>query len=126
MQRLPSSSTDELVILERPEGKWVVLKRRRTTVGWAARDSSGILSPYTYTLRSTGPEDVYIKVMNCGICHSDLHQIKNELGQSNYPMVCRPTQGGFAKSLVADQKFVVKIPEGMAPEQVAPLLCAGE
>lgn len=162
------------------------LEAERTTVGWAARDSSGILSPYTYTLRSTGPEDVYIKVMNCGICHSDLHQIKNELGQSNYPMVaghevvgevsevgsdvtkfkvgdvvgvgllvgcCRncspckteneqycnkkiwsyndtysdgkPTQGGFAKSLVADQKFVVKIPEGMAPEQVAPLLCAG-
>ncbi|KAK4801363.1 hypothetical protein SAY86_021850 [Trapa natans] len=158
----------------------------RTTTGWAARDPSGILSPYTYSLRNTGPEDVYIRVLFCGICHSDLHQIKNDLGQSNYPMVaghevvgevlevgsdvaehragdivgvgllvgcCRncspcksdieqycnkkiwtyndvysdgkPTQGGFSGELVVDKKFVVKIPEGMAAEQAAPLLCAG-
>ncbi|XP_008236378.1 PREDICTED: probable cinnamyl alcohol dehydrogenase 1 [Prunus mume] len=162
------------------------LEVERTTTGWAARDSSGILSPYTYTLRNTGPEDVYVKVLSCGICHSDLHQVKNDLGMSNYPMVpghevvgevlevgsdvtkfrvgdvvgvgllvgcCRscnpcktdneqycnkkiwsyndtysdgkPTQGGFAGELVADQKFVVKIPDGMAWEQAAPLLCAG-
>nr|ACH90066.1 cinnamyl alcohol dehydrogenase [Leucaena leucocephala] len=157
-----------------------------TTVGWAARDPSGILSPYTFNLRNTGPDYVYIKVHYCGICHSDLHQIKNDLGMSNYPMVpghevvgevievgsnvtkfkvgevvgaglivgscrnCRacksdieqycgkkiwnyndvytdgkPTQGGFAETMVVDQNFVVKIPEGMSPEQVAPLLCAG-
>ncbi|XP_054777086.1 probable cinnamyl alcohol dehydrogenase 1 [Prosopis cineraria] len=162
------------------------LEGERTTVGWAARDPSGILSPYTFTLRNTGPDDVYIKVHYCGICHSDLHQIKNDLGMSNYPMVpghevvgevievgpnvskfkvgelvgaglivgscrnCRacksdieqycgkkiwnyndvytdgkPTQGGFAETMVVDQNFVVKIPEGMLPEQVAPLLCAG-
>lgn len=162
------------------------LETERTTTGWAARDPSGVLSPYTYTLRSTGPEDVFVKVMCCGICHTDLHQAKNDLGMSNYPMVpghevvgevlevgsdvskfrvgdivgvgcivgccrnCRPcdsdneqyclkkiwsyndvytdgkpTQGGFAGSMVVDQKFVVNIPEGMAPEQVAPLLCAG-
>nr|UTS82997.1 cinnamyl alcohol dehydrogenase 2 [Phryma leptostachya] len=162
------------------------LEVERKTVGWAARDSSGVLSPYSYTLRNTGPEDVYVKVTCCGICHTDIHQIKNDLGMSNYPMVpghevvgevvevgsdvnkfragdvvgvgcivgccqnCRscksdieqycnkkiwsyndvytdgkPTQGGFARAMVVDQKFVVKIPEGMAPEQAAPLLCAG-
>ncbi|XP_042004928.1 cinnamyl alcohol dehydrogenase 1-like [Salvia splendens] len=162
------------------------LEAERNTVGWAAREPSGILSPYTYTLRNTGPGDVYLKVMCCGICHSDIHQIKNDLGMSNYPMVpghevvgevvevgsdvtkfragdvvgvgcivgccgsCRPckadieqycnkkiwsyndvytdgkpTQGGFANAMVVDQKFVVKIPDGMAPEQAAPLLCAG-
>ncbi|GMQ01004.1 hypothetical protein CsSME_00047815 [Camellia sinensis var. sinensis] len=162
------------------------LEDERTTTGWAATDPSGVLSPYTYTLRNTGPEDVFIKVICCGICHSDIHQIKNDLGMSNYPMVpghevvgevievgsnvskfkigdtvgvgcivgccrnCRPcksdkeqycnkkiwsyndiytdgkpTQGGFAGSMVTDQKFVVHIPEGMAVEQAAPLLCAG-
>ncbi|KAK2985840.1 hypothetical protein RJ640_018706 [Escallonia rubra] len=162
------------------------LEAERTTTGWAASDSSGVLSPHTYTLRNTGPEDVFIKVIYCGICHTDIHQIKNDLGMSKYPMVpghevvgevvevgsgvtkftageyvgvgaivgcckdCRPckadveqycnkkiwsyndvytdgkpTQGGFAGSMVVDQKFVVKIPEGMAAEQVAPLLCAG-
>ncbi|XP_010530732.1 PREDICTED: cinnamyl alcohol dehydrogenase 5-like [Tarenaya hassleriana] len=158
----------------------------RKTTGWAARDPSGFLSPYSYTLREMGPEDVYIRIMCCGICHTDIHQIKNDLGMSNYPMVpghevvgeveevgsgvdrfrvgdmvgvgclvgccgscgpcnkdmeqyCpkkiwsyndlysdgRPTHGGFASSTVVHQKFVVKIPEGMAPEQAAPLLCAG-
>ncbi|XP_044479752.1 cinnamyl alcohol dehydrogenase 1-like [Mangifera indica] len=162
------------------------LENERTVVGWAARDPSGFLSPYSFTLRNTGPEDVFLKVLSCGICHSDLHQVKNDLGMSNYPMVpghevvgevievgsavtsftvgdivgvgvivgccrnCRPcnsdieqycnkkiwsyndvytdgkpTQGGFAESMVVDQKFIVKIPEGMAPEQAAPLLCAG-
>ncbi|KAM0860483.1 hypothetical protein ACQ4PT_046508 [Festuca glaucescens] len=37
----------------------------------------------------------------------------------------RPTQGGFSSAMVVDQKFVVKIPAGLAPEQAAPLLCAG-
>ncbi|XP_062090298.1 cinnamyl alcohol dehydrogenase 1 [Humulus lupulus] len=59
----------------------------KTITGWAARDSSGVLSPYTYTLRETGPEDVYIKVTCCGVCHTDVHQVKNDLGMSNYPMV---------------------------------------
>ncbi|CAM0946409.1 unnamed protein product [Alopecurus aequalis] len=158
----------------------------KTVTGWAARDASGHLSPYTYNLRTTGPEDVVLKVLYCGICHTDLHQTKNHLGASKYPMVpghevvgevvevgpevskysagdvvgvgvlvgcCRgcspckanieqycnkkiwsyndvytdgkPTQGGFASAMVVDQKFVVKIPAGLAPEQAAPLLCAG-
>ncbi|CAN1134486.1 Probable cinnamyl alcohol dehydrogenase [Linum perenne] len=162
------------------------LEKGRTVVGWAATDPSGVLAPQTFTLRNTGAEDVFIKVMCCGICHTDIHQIKNHLGMSRYPMVpghemvgevlevgsevtkfktgdivgvgllvgcCRscsacdsdieqycnkkiwsyndvytdgnPTQGGFAESMVVDQKFVVKIPEGMSPEQAAPLLCAG-
>ncbi|KAF7127060.1 hypothetical protein RHSIM_Rhsim11G0160000 [Rhododendron simsii] len=154
------------------------LEGERTTTGWAATDPSGVLSPYTYCLRNTGPEDVFIKVICCGICHSDIHQIKNDLGmhevigevvevgssvgkfsvgetvgvgcivgccrscrpcKSDVEQYCnkkiwsyndvytdgKPTQGGFAGSMVVDQKFVVKIPEGMSPEQAAPLLCAG-
>jgi len=154
--------------------------------GWAARDATGVLAPYTYTLRKTGAEDVVVKVLYCGICHTDIHQTKNHLGASNYPMVpghevvgevvevgpevsrfrpgdlagvgvvvgscqncqpCKsnveqycnkriwsyndvytdgkPTQGGFASAMIVDQKFAVRIPSGLAPEQVAPLLCAG-
>ncbi|KAM0884122.1 hypothetical protein ACQ4PT_031196 [Festuca glaucescens] len=59
----------------------------RTATGWAARDADGHLSPYTYTLRKTGPEDVLVKVKYCGICHTDIHQAKNHFGFSKYPMV---------------------------------------
>ncbi|KAJ0097329.1 hypothetical protein Patl1_28363 [Pistacia atlantica] len=57
--------------------------------GWAANDSSGYLSPFNFFKRETGDEDVRFKVLYYGICHSDLHSIKNELGNSIYPMVPR-------------------------------------
>ncbi|KAJ7517614.1 hypothetical protein O6H91_21G031700 [Diphasiastrum complanatum] len=55
--------------------------------GWAARDCSGVLSPFKFSRRATGPRDVTFKVLYCGICHSDLHQIRNEWQNSKYPMV---------------------------------------
>ncbi|PHT30954.1 putative mannitol dehydrogenase [Capsicum baccatum] len=55
--------------------------------GWAARDTSGVLSPFKFSRRVTGEKDVQFKVMYCGICHSDLHQIKGEWSNSIYPMV---------------------------------------
>ncbi|KAJ8769378.1 hypothetical protein K2173_002582 [Erythroxylum novogranatense] len=38
-------------------------------------------------LRSTGHKDVKIKVLYCGVCHSDLHCVKNEWGISTYPLL---------------------------------------
>ncbi|CAI0474272.1 unnamed protein product [Linum tenue] len=55
--------------------------------GWAARDQSGVLSPFNFSRRETGETDVKFKVLYCGICHSDLHMIKNEWGTSTYPLV---------------------------------------
>ncbi|GFP98223.1 8-hydroxygeraniol dehydrogenase [Phtheirospermum japonicum] len=55
--------------------------------GWAARDSSGLLSPLKFARRETGDRDVQFKVLYCGICHSDLHAIKNEWGFAQYPLV---------------------------------------
>ncbi|CAN6166885.1 unnamed protein product [Urochloa humidicola] len=55
--------------------------------GWAARDASGLLSPYTFSRRVQGEGDVTIKVLFCGICHTDLHVIKNEWGNAMYPVV---------------------------------------
>ncbi|XP_021911798.1 probable mannitol dehydrogenase [Carica papaya] len=55
--------------------------------GWAARDSSGVLSPFKFSRRETGEKDVRFKILYCGICHSDLHMVKNEWGTSVYPIV---------------------------------------
>ncbi|KAF5769281.1 putative cinnamyl-alcohol dehydrogenase [Helianthus annuus] len=54
--------------------------------GYAARDTSGVLSPLTFSRRATGDKDVRFKVLYCGICHSDLHFIKNEWGVTTYPI----------------------------------------
>lgn len=154
--------------------------------GWAARDTSGVLSPFNFSRRETGEKDVAFKVQYCGICHSDLHMIKNEWGMSTYPLVpghevagivtevgskvekfkvgdkvgvgclvdsCRACQnceenlenycpkqtqtysakysdgtityGGYSDSMVADEHFIVRIPDGLPLEAAAPLLCAG-
>ncbi|RDX66058.1 putative mannitol dehydrogenase, partial [Mucuna pruriens] len=138
------------------------------------------------SFRETGEKDVTLKVLYCGICHSDLHMAKNEWGVSTYPLVpgheiagvvtevgskvqkfkvgdkvgvgglvdsCRTCQncvdnlesycpkytgtynskckdgtityGGFSDSMVADEHFVIRIPDGLPLDAAAPLLCAG-
>jgi len=157
-----------------------------TVFGIAAKDSSGHLAPFQFTRRPTGPEDVRFKVLFCGICHSDLHQIKNDWGASKYPMVpgheivgtvtevgsavknfkvgetvgvgclvhschncdsCEKgleqycdslawtyndvlpdgtvTQGGYSNVMVVNHKFLLHIPQNLAKDAAAPLLCAG-
>ncbi|OWM66185.1 hypothetical protein CDL15_Pgr013402 [Punica granatum] len=154
--------------------------------GWAARDSCGHLSPFKFSRRATGDKDVTFKVLYCGICHSDLHCIKNEWRDSVYPMVpgheivgvvtevgpevtkfkvgdkvgvgclvgschsCEScvndlenycpewiltynskytdgtiTYGGYSDIMVADEHFVVAIPDNLPLDGAAPLLCAG-
>ncbi|XP_024186147.1 probable mannitol dehydrogenase [Rosa chinensis] len=158
--------------------------------GWAARDSSGLLSPFSFSRRETGEKDVTFKVLYCGICHSDLSLVKNEWESnqwaSAYPMVpgheivgevtevgskvqkfnvgdrvgvgcmvgsCQScdscanalenycskwiptygamyhdgttTYGGYSDIMVADEHFVVRIPDNLPMDGAAPLLCAG-
>ncbi|GAV85467.1 ADH_zinc_N domain-containing protein/ADH_N domain-containing protein [Cephalotus follicularis] len=154
--------------------------------GWAARDTSGVLSPFKFSRRATGETDVTFKVLYCGICHSDLHMAKNEWGFSIYPLVpgheivgvvtevgskvqrfkvgdkvgvgclvgsCHScdncandlenycsktiltygakdrdgtiTYGGYSDIMVADEHFVLRIPENLPLDAGAPLLCAG-
>ncbi|KAJ4714591.1 putative Alcohol dehydrogenase [Melia azedarach] len=61
--------------------------RQKKAFGWAARDTSGVLSPFSFHRRATGEKDVTFKVLYCGICHSDLHMVKNDWGFSTYPLV---------------------------------------
>uniref|UniRef100_A0A8R7R0I2 cinnamyl-alcohol dehydrogenase n=1 Tax=Triticum urartu TaxID=4572 RepID=A0A8R7R0I2_TRIUA len=59
----------------------------KPALGWAARDASGLLSPYSFSRRAQKEDDVTIKVLFCGICHTDLHVAKNEWGNAMYPVV---------------------------------------
>ncbi|XP_054809553.1 probable mannitol dehydrogenase [Prosopis cineraria] len=162
------------------------MEHPRKAFGWAARDTSGVLSPFKFSRRETGEKDVTFKVLYCGICHSDLHMIKNEWGNSIYPLVpgheivgevtevgskvenfkvgdrvgvgcmvgsclscpncvdnlenyCPKiiltygakhvdgtiTYGGYSDLMVADEHFVVRIPDSLPLDAAAPLLCAG-
>ncbi|XP_071706811.1 8-hydroxygeraniol dehydrogenase-like [Rutidosis leptorrhynchoides] len=55
--------------------------------GYAARDPSGVLSPIKFSRRETGDEDVRFKVLYCGVCHTDLHSIKNDWFNAKYPLI---------------------------------------
>jgi uncharacterized zinc-type alcohol dehydrogenase-like protein len=55
--------------------------------GYAAHDPKSPLVPYSFERREPGPRDVVVEIAYCGICHSDIHQVRNEWGGSMYPMV---------------------------------------
>jgi alcohol dehydrogenase (NADP+) len=57
------------------------------TKGYAAQDSKTPLAPWNFERREVGDHDVMIDILYCGVCHSDLHQIRNEWGGSVFPMV---------------------------------------
>lgn len=57
------------------------------TTGYAALTAKAALQPFTFTRRDVGPHDVLIAITHCGICHSDIHQARNEWGDSIFPMV---------------------------------------
>lgn len=159
-----------------------------TVYAYAALDAQSPLVPFQFKQRHMREDDVVIEVEYCGVCHSDLHQARNDWGFSRYPMVpghevigrvtqlgsavskykvgdlvgigcmvdsCRccaacdqgleqyceagntatygsldrhdqtPTYGGYAKSIICSQDFVLKVPENLDTKAVAPLLCAG-
>ncbi|KAH0464793.1 hypothetical protein IEQ34_004896 [Dendrobium chrysotoxum] len=56
-------------------------------IGWAARDASGVLSPYKFNRRSLGNDDVFIKITHCGVCYADVIWTRNQHHDSNYPLV---------------------------------------
>lgn len=57
------------------------------TKGYAAQDAKSPVAPWNFERRETGDHDVQIDILYCGVCHSDLHQIRNEWGGSVFPMV---------------------------------------
>lgn len=57
------------------------------TRGYAATAPDAPLAPFEFARRELGPRDVQIAITYAGICHSDIHQVRQEWGPSNYPMV---------------------------------------
>lgn len=55
--------------------------------GYAAFKCDAPLAPFDFERRELRSNDVEMEVLYCGICHSDLHQVRNDWGWSNYPMV---------------------------------------
>ena len=160
----------------------------QTVHGYAARDTGGHLSPFSFERRDLREDDVQIDILYCGVCHSDLHQARNDWGWSNYPLVpgheiigrvrqvgakvskfkagdlvgvgcmvdscqhCSPCQhgleqyclegmtqtyntpdrrdqmmtyGGYSEQITVTENFVLRVPENLDTQAVAPLLCAG-
>jgi alcohol dehydrogenase (NADP+) len=58
-----------------------------TVSAYAASDSTGHLTKTTIERRDPGPHDVAIDIKFAGICHSDIHTVKAEWGEPNYPVV---------------------------------------
>jgi uncharacterized zinc-type alcohol dehydrogenase-like protein len=57
------------------------------TRGYATKGPSSNFEPFNFTRREPGSHDVLIEILYCGICHSDIHQARNEWGGAAFPMV---------------------------------------
>ena len=57
------------------------------TIGYAAQSTTTPLAPWSFDRRELRGNDVAMEVQYCGVCHSDLHQARNDWGWSSYPVV---------------------------------------
>jgi alcohol dehydrogenase (NADP+) len=60
------------------------------TKGYAAITAKTALQPFSFNRREIGPHDVLIMITRCGICHSDIHQARDEWGRIDFPNGARP------------------------------------
>jgi uncharacterized zinc-type alcohol dehydrogenase-like protein len=58
------------------------------SIGYAAQHSFTSLKPLEFEREDPRPNEVLIDVLFCGVCHSDIHQVKNEWSNTVYP--CMP------------------------------------
>ena len=54
---------------------------------YAAASKEADLKPFELERRDTLDDDVKINILFCGVCHSDLHQVRNDWKNSVYPVV---------------------------------------
>ncbi|NII50604.1 NAD(P)-dependent alcohol dehydrogenase [Frigoribacterium endophyticum] len=160
----------------------------RTVTAYAAPSATEPLVKTTIERRDVGPKDVMIEIAYAGICHSDIHTVRGEWGEIQYPQVvgheivgtvsevgsevtkhqvgdrvgvgcmvnscgeceyclrgdeqyCAKgnvgtytgvdpadgtiTQGGYSQAVVVTEDFILRVPESLDYDKVAPLLCAG-
>lgn len=74
------------------------------THGYAAQSATTAPAPFDYEHRDPGPHDVHITIDFCGICHSDIHQARDEWSNAMYPMVPGHEIVGTVKAVGAEVK----------------------
>ncbi|KAK4400503.1 putative cinnamyl alcohol dehydrogenase 1 [Sesamum angolense] len=94
------------------------------------REIHGLLSPYKFTRRSVGSDDVSISILYCGVCFADVMWTRNRLGHSNYPLVPGHEIVGIVTEVGTNvQRFKVGDHVGVGTYvnscRASPLLCAG-
>jgi alcohol dehydrogenase (NADP+) len=57
------------------------------TYGYAAHNNHSPLVTFNFERRNPGANDVQIEILFCGVCHSDIHQVRNEWGNATFPMI---------------------------------------
>ena len=78
------------------------------TRGYAAHAPRTELVPFDFDRRDLRPHDVGLDILYCGICHSDIHQVREEWGPSTFPMVPGHEIIGVVTSLGSEAtKFTV-------------------
>jgi alcohol dehydrogenase (NADP+) len=55
--------------------------------GYAAQQAKAPLTPYSFNRREPRDHDIVIDIQYCGICHTDIHQTRDEWSASTFPMV---------------------------------------
>ncbi len=63
------------------------LAKTKAARSWAAQSPTSALAPFSIKRREPLTKDVAIEILYCGVCHSDLHQARNEWKNTVYPVV---------------------------------------
>ncbi len=72
--------------------------------GYAAQKAKADLAPWNFTRREVGPHDVLVEIVYSGICHSDIHQVREEWGEAIFPMVPGHEIAGIVKEVGSEVK----------------------
>lgn len=67
--------------------------------GYATYNAAEPLKPFDFTRRDVGPNDILIDILFCGVCHTDIHHVKNDWNKGVYPMVPGHEIVGVIKTL---------------------------
>jgi D-arabinose 1-dehydrogenase-like Zn-dependent alcohol dehydrogenase len=104
------------------------MKKMIATKGFAVQDAKSDLAPWNFERREVGPHDVQFDIQFCKVCHSDLHQIRDDC---RLPQKIRHYLGAFfmERKVKYDYAFKLEcvnlVSDKLNLAATAPLLCAG-
>ena len=70
-----------------PSEKNKIMNTTIKSKGYAGFDKSGKITSWNFERRAVGDDDILIDIKFCGVCHSDIHQIRGHWGDQTYPQV---------------------------------------